>query len=146
RKSLLAQYELENQSTTIVAIDAHGERVATADLPNGVVVMRSVATGAELARLEDDDDQIRAMAFSPDGKRFVKSDPGETVLYRLQPLTRIAGIGTDADCLEFSPDGNVVAACTTDGLRLWTMSSAAWRDLARRIAGRTLTPAERIEY
>ncbi|HKV12450.1 MAG TPA: hypothetical protein VJ725_30175 [Thermoanaerobaculia bacterium] len=145
QEELLKEFALENQNVTTVAIDAHGERIATGDLPNGNVIAKSVARGTELAHFTGDD-QITAIAFSPDGRTLVASDPGATSIYSLDPPLLLGRRDINADCLEFSPDGKAMAVCEPDGLRLWMMNSAAWRDLARRIAGRQLTPLESTQY
>jgi WD40 repeat protein len=142
---LLKEFGLENQKIKTVAIDAHGERIATGDLPHGNVIVKSVARGTELAHFVSEE-QINAIAFSPDSRTLVASDLGATYIYSLDPPLLLGSRSISAACLEFSPDGKTMAVCEPDGLRLWIMSSAAWRDLARRIAGRKLTPLESTQY
>ena len=49
--------------------------------------------------------------------------------------------------MAFTPDGSQLISAHSDGtIHRWATGDAAWRSLARRLAGRDLTPDEQREY
>jgi WD40 repeat protein len=125
------------------------------------VLLWDTASGSVTARMsiEKDasdvgDDAVSALAVSAiDGMLAVGQENGRLTLFDLTrqqwlgELPRLAGCypGT-VNSLDFSPDGESLAAVVDGKVVLWPLSPEALARRARQLANRELTPAERSRY
>jgi len=120
---------------------------------------RLVATGGDSIELWDSksgrrvatlpgETGSRDLRFSPDGTLLVAVGRGLEV-WDVARRSRVGGrrLGESAlATVELSPDGRAAATLSDEGqLVVWTLDERRWISLACRLAGRTLTRAEREE-
>ena len=109
----------------IAALSRDGRQLVTSGGES--VKLWDTATGSEQLTLAEHAD-VRALAFSPDGKRLATGDELRTVLvWDLETGRRIGQQALlDAVCgLTFSPDGKTLVSSTTGGaIKLWDMTPA----------------------
>src|SRR5262249_32765031 len=82
------------------------------------------------------EEKVRAVAFSPDGRRLASgSDDGTVNVWYAatgREILRLAGPGGGIQSVAFSPDNRLVAAGTADGpIRLWDAATGAERHALR---------------
>jgi uncharacterized protein with WD repeat len=89
-------------------------------------------TGATLATLPGEAEDVRAVAFSPDGKLLAAAGGlpargGEVKIWDVANRTELRTIHGHADCIyavQFSPDGKQIATASYDKLiKLWDVAS-----------------------
>jgi WD40 repeat protein len=127
------------------------------DGKSGVVHLYSVATGKEIAHLENNEHQWGSFVFSPDSKRVALSliDPKtmkpSVRLYDLPGLTAKADLSADLPTgvsfshLTFTPDGSRLVAVAKSTVYLWDLAGRAapktWRlDTPGRVHRLALAP------
>jgi WD40 repeat protein len=100
------------------------------------VLLWDVATGKEVRRLGGLTDNIKAVAFSPDGKTVAATSrdgrialwdtaTGKDVLYILAHPRHTDATFTCSPALAFAPDGKTLASAGTDhAIRLWDRATA----------------------
>jgi hypothetical protein len=85
-------------------------------------------TGQELLSLQGHADSVRAVAFSPDGKRLAAgtgglNKPGEVQVWDVttgRELPSLKGHAAEVTCVAFSPDGNRLASASYDRtVKMW---------------------------
>jgi WD40 repeat protein len=134
-----------------VAFSPRGDRVITGSTDTTARVW-SAATGRELADLPGGGGIVNHAEFSPDGRFAVTAAAGGTVrIWDLDTARSIATVrmrprGTAA----FAPHGRDLLLVAADGPRIYRCEVCASYDdllaVARRRAGRALSPAERARY
>jgi WD40 repeat protein/tRNA A-37 threonylcarbamoyl transferase component Bud32 len=106
----------------------------------------------QLATLTGHEDAVMAVAFSPDGARFVSAGADGVVQVwdrqSLQAVLRLRGHTAAVTAVAFSPDGRRLASGCADGsLYLWNITSgesvAVWRGHAGPVTGLAFDPAGR---
>src|SRR5262249_11510200 len=90
----------------------------------GLLQVWEVASGKEVHRLAADPDVVRAVAFSPDGRRPALAGGNNSVVLldggTFQEVRRLGGLRTYVYKLTFSPDGTRLATAGEDGaVRIW---------------------------
>lgn len=140
----LLQAKIPNDAYAL-AFSPDGKRVAvgtglqtSAWLPEGkgTVHVFDLDTGKEFLKIEKRDDDIHALAFSPDGQLLATGAEGRTVrlwdiasgkelveLQRKRPSE--GGYPQFVTSLAFSPDGRLLAGGDGSALRIWEVSSGA---------------------
>jgi WD40 repeat protein/beta-lactamase regulating signal transducer with metallopeptidase domain len=91
---------------------------------DGVVLVRDVASGRVIARLEGHGDAVSCLAFSPDGRALATGSYDRTIkLWDLasgRELATLSGHANWVFALAFSPDGRVLASAGHDKtVRIW---------------------------
>jgi dipeptidyl aminopeptidase/acylaminoacyl peptidase len=124
-----------------------GEFDRRRDRPENIVSLRDAATGKEVRRFEGQANQMRAVAFSPDGRTLATGSWDGTVwLWEVATAgerRRLAGHQAGVRSLSFSPDGDRLASASFDATALvWDLSGRpngefapeslkiSWEDLA----------------
>jgi WD40 repeat protein len=121
---------------TAVALSPDGRTVASAEM-NGKVVLRDVASGKEVAQLQDATLCVNLLAFSPDGRTLACA--GSDWIIRLRELAtgaercRFEGHRSAPLCGVFSPDGRELFTGSLDTTIL------AWDVTGRVAEGRSAT-------
>ena len=110
-------------SVFAVAFSPDGTRLAAAGADRAVRVWE-VATGKELALIEDHADWIFDLAWSPDGKRLATASRDKTSkVFEVEKRESIATFPGHAEtvyCVAFTPDGkSVVTGGADNQLRVW---------------------------
>ena len=97
---------------------------------DNTVKLWDVATGENIATLEEHEEQVRSVAFSPDGTLLASGSEDNTVkLWDVATRTNIATLGYYKDCagvysVVFSPDGTILASGSWDNMvRLWDIAT-----------------------
>jgi WD40 repeat protein len=87
------------------------------DTLRGQIAIWDSSTGKQVAMITSPHGMVTAIAFSPDGKRFVSgggvNDNLDLVVWNFetrQPLRKLHGAADYVRCIAFSPDGKRVAA------------------------------------
>ncbi len=149
-----------SQDGTIRIWDARGEPVRTfrghggivfcvAWSPSGRMIASRSAdmtlrvwdadTGEQLRELPLQDNWYGAVSWSPDGERLAVSKHSEVWLYDPGSgvvTDRLKGHGLPARGLDFSPDGDLLASASEDGvLKVWDLTGAAAADRLPRAPG-----------
>ena len=91
---------------------------------DGVVLLRDVASGRVIARLEGHGDAISCLAFSPDGRTLATGSYDKTIKLwdraSGRELATLSGHTNWVFALAFSPDGNTLASAGHDKtVRIW---------------------------
>ncbi len=106
----------------------------------------------QLATLAGHDDAVLAVAFSPDGSRFVSAGADGVVQVwdrqSLRAVLTLRGHTAAVTAVSFSPDGRRLASGSADGsLYLWNSASgeavAVWRAHVGAVTGLAFDPAGR---
>jgi tricorn protease-like protein len=110
-------------SVFAVAFSPDGTKLAAAGADRAVRVWE-VATGKELALIEDHADWIFDLAWSPDGKRLATASRDKTSkVFDVEKKESIATFPAHADtvyCVAFAPDGKAVVTGGADNqIRVW---------------------------
>lgn len=120
--------------TNRAALGPDGRLIAThaPGQPGAPVVIRDVATGAELHSLTEHNGSVSAMVFSRDGTRLATSGPGgQVILWDLatgRPVRRFIGHAGRVETIAFSPDGRRLFTGGEDAtVRVW--DTATGQDL-----------------
>jgi WD40 repeat protein/serine/threonine protein kinase len=101
------------------------------------VKLRDAATGAELTTLKGHQSEVRAVAFSPDGRTLASGAggwsplPGEVILWDLascKPLLHLEGLERGVLAVAFAPDGRMLATGggktgSPGEIKLWDVAS-----------------------
>ena len=106
-----------------VDVDAHGDRVVTADTENRVRVW-SMETGERLLELPGHDGRVTAVSFDPSGRLLLTAaEDDATRVWDAETGMAVATLDGHTDdvlAAEFSPDGSSVATASLDGdAALW---------------------------
>ena len=102
--------------------------------------------------LEGHTNEVKTVAFSPDGKRAASSGRDGTILLwdvaTQQSLGRIVKDDRMViTSIAFSPDGKSLVSGSEDGsIRIWDVEIESWQRHACRIVNRNLTPEEWNSY
>jgi WD40 repeat protein len=125
------------------ALSPNGKRLAMAGWQSTLVVLRDVASGKELHRLElagAKGAMVRALCYSPDGKRLAIA--GRRIPMRCvdsetaKETVKFGDQEVDYDTqLAFSPDGKRLAAARRNAVRVWDVAT-----------GKELLPSDRLLY
>jgi Tol biopolymer transport system component len=110
-------------SALAVAFSPDSKLVAAAGADRAVRVWE-VATGKQVALIEDHADWVLDLAFSPDGKRMATASRDKTCkvfdLEKKESLVTFPGHAQTVDAVAFAPDGKLVASGGDDNqIRLW---------------------------
>jgi WD40 repeat protein len=131
-----------------MAMSGDGRRLAVADA--GGIFVHDVDAATVIADVAVGD--VADVALSADARSmFVLASDGGITLYDL-PDGLIAGTlqgtpGTTWGLLRTGPDARWLAELAAGGaLTLWDVGPDSWRALARRVAGRELTEAEKTRF
>jgi dipeptidyl aminopeptidase/acylaminoacyl peptidase len=124
-------------SALAVAFSPDSTRVAAAGADRAVRVWE-VATGKQVALIEDHADWVLDLAFSPDGKRIATASRDKTCkvfdLEKKESLVTFPGHAQTVYAVAFSPDGALVASGGEDNqIRLWKSDDDGKQ--ARQIGG-----------
>jgi eukaryotic-like serine/threonine-protein kinase len=107
-----------NRILKAAALSADGKRLAVGD-GQGVVTLRSLPDGKELAKLAAHEGEVLQLAFSPEGGKLASAGVDRTVrLWALpdgRPLHVFRELRAPARRLLFGPDNVVLAAGLRDG-------------------------------
>jgi WD40 repeat protein/serine/threonine protein kinase len=99
-----------------VAFSADGQRLLTAH-PDGVAIIWNARTGDIVHRLNSPSEEVRGVAFSPDGWRVASSSFEATMIWNAMTGQRIDTLERSGNGwgVAFSPDGRLIAsACLGD--------------------------------
>jgi WD40 repeat protein/predicted Ser/Thr protein kinase len=102
-----------------------GRQVAAWDETDKAIHLWDVTTGKELAILRGHEDQVLALAYSPDGKRLASGSADHTIRVwdpeTSRPLAVLRGHQGPVANLVYSPDGRRILSVSFDGhgYRLW---------------------------
>jgi WD40 repeat protein len=110
-------------SVFAVAFSPDGTKLAAAGADRALRVWE-VATGKELALIEDHADWIFDLAFSPDGKRIATASRDKTSkvfdVEKKESIATFPGHGDTVYCVAFAPDGkSVVTGGADNQVRVW---------------------------
>jgi WD40 repeat protein len=126
---------------TALAFSPDGASLAALSKLQGDVRLWNPADGRLRATIPSDANQVRALAFSPDGSLLVMAQAdGGAALWSLaegRTLARVRANGYALQCAAFSADGQLLATGGADGrLRLWDVAQAIGsRTSALRLIG-----------
>ena len=119
-------------ATACVALSGDGRLVASGHY-DGVAHVWDAATGALLHRLKASDSGVRALAFSPDGRRLAASagEPrparGEVVVWDLadgRPVATYRAHGEVVDAVAFLDDRRIASAGGDGKVHVWDSATA----------------------
>ena len=110
-------------SAFAVAFSPDGKKLAAAGADRAVRIWE-VATGKELAVIEDHADWIFDLAWSPDGKRLATASRDKTSkvfdVEKKESIATFPGHAETVYCVAFTPDGKAIATGGADNqVRVW---------------------------
>ncbi|MBI4605986.1 MAG: hypothetical protein HY721_28815 [Planctomycetes bacterium] len=122
-RKILQRFQLPEEGTDAVSLDAGGRRVAWV-LKRGGVAVLDVASGKQIAR--DEKLAARRVALSPDGNRLAAAGAGLEVrdAGSLELLESVPGHQSEVTNLAWSADGRLLGSTAQDG-RLLVFDLAA---------------------
>lgn len=86
----------------------------------GAIVIRDSETGGEVQRLDEIQEAFSSMAYSPQADRLAVGSSSSLSIWSLDPgLVTIKFMGAVVGDVQWSPDGQCVAAACGDGVYLW---------------------------
>ena len=122
---------------TRIAFGGEEEDLAILAMPDGAVIGGAGSGSGE---------RVSAIAWSPDGSRFVASIGSGLQLWDASSGTAIAQVrlpaGEVSSAAGFASDGSISIATLAGNVYRWDPSSQAAVEFACQVAGRDLTPAE----
>ena len=106
-----------------VAFSPDGTKLAAAGADRAIRIWE-VASGKELALIEDHADWIFDLAFSPDGKRLASASRDKTAkvfdVEKMEALVTYPGHAEAVYSVAFAPDGKLIATAGADAkVRIW---------------------------
>jgi WD40 repeat protein len=122
---------------TLVVWSAYRETAGASDEAEraryGTIEFWEVETGKERGRLVVDDNEVRGVAYAPDGRTLAVASAGRISLWDIPTFQRRISwrIGYDQGyCLTFAHDGNSLAATTSEGfVQEWDPANGRRRGL-----------------
>jgi WD40 repeat protein len=148
--SLLHRLRADRTQASMLAFTPDGRTLATGGA-EGKVLLWDTRTGSQLGPpLAGHASGVGGAAFSPDGRVLATVD-GEAILWDVashkQIGTALPARSPAPHALAFLPGGSQLAAASPSGsVLVWDVDPAAWRARACRVAGRTLTRREWLEF
>ncbi|HEV3262376.1 MAG TPA: protein kinase [Gemmataceae bacterium] len=120
-----------------LGLSPDGERLATAGGSigqRGFAKLQDLASGRELADLDEKGLWVFSVAFHPDGGVLATgSDDGLVRLYdgyNGRPRKVLAGHRTPVKAVAFSPDGKMLASLSDEAVKLWDVAAGKKRPVA----------------
>ncbi|KIK96687.1 hypothetical protein PAXRUDRAFT_825708 [Paxillus rubicundulus Ve08.2h10] len=118
----------ENSMVYAIAASNNGQWIATGGEEQHITIWNTV-TCKKVFELEGHTNTVRSLAFSPDSGRLASGSTDQTVIvWNTTTGERLLGplIGHAAPsvwCVAFSPDGDKIASCDGDDMRIWNSYS-----------------------
>jgi DNA-binding beta-propeller fold protein YncE len=137
----------------IVAAAPDGSLLAATTVDGAIVLLDPRTWQATGAPIDAPSGTVFGLAFSPDGSLLgAVSFEGNTWLYDVATRTPVGTSfpivvkGNSDEAVVFRPDGRALAVPVGQGIQVWSLDPARWREAACRLAGRTLTQAEWAQH
>lgn len=124
-EQLIGPEPLHQEVVTSSAFSPQGNYLATGGLDDFVSLI-DLSTG-EPYQIQDVQQSVNALAFSPDDQQLAIADGNTIQLWQLQPFAEgpECQLKTPATYLQFTPDGkHLIAAGPEIGITLWEVQSA----------------------
>jgi WD40 repeat protein len=125
---LLRKYRSESGSVSAVTFSPDGQHVASASKASSILILDLANGTTRILRDVDPSEQIRHIAFSPNGKFLVGgSENGKIRIWNVNTGNverSFAAHTAKIQGLEFNPDGTLLASASEDStVKLWDVSN-----------------------